>query len=564
MCLSSHLCRWFCVLTLVATLAVLWTQSAVARTRIALVIGNSAYQEMGILPNATNDAALIATTLRDLNFEVMVSTDLDQNEMKRAIKIFGRRLEEASPDSVGLFYYAGHGIQMDGANFLIPVQADIERESDIVIEAVNLDWVLAQMEFAANDLNFLIIDACRNNPVVRSFRSGIRGLAQVDAPQGTLIAYATEPGGVAADGVGENSPYTLALAKNMQLPGFAAEEVFRHVRVEVIEATNQRQIPWEASSLTGAFYFNEDAGDVDETVAGASLAADKSSNTVETGNKQEHDTGTDSKSIEVAYWESIEHDDDPALFDAYLRKYPTGEFRDLAAIRRDQLNRQRKLPAYLDEVEILPLESTLYVQKRANLRGHPSVDAELLTTADVGLPVRVTGEVVDRDWYRIALAGDRQAFIWKPLLGEHKPVTAADAPLRSEASSMNVAATAAHISAPKSAPDKLTGQWQGEYRCQDDLVGFSVDIAELTDHQLSAVFEFFPISGSPSVPRGSYAMSGQLTPDEGQVKLWATDWIDRPVGIQQHDLEGWLDDDGETMSGHILTVGCAEFVLSRD
>jgi len=174
--------------------------------------------------------------------------------------------------------------------------------------------------------------------------------------------------------------------------------------------------------------------------------------------------------------------------------------------------------------------------------------------------VRVTGETVDRDWYRVALAENREAFIWKPLLGKQKPVTAADAPLRSEGSSVNVAATAAHVSAP----DKLTGLWQGEYRCQDDLVGFSVDIAELTDHQLSAVFEFFPISGSPSVPRGSYAMSGQLRPDEGQVKLWATDWIDRPVGIQQHDLEGWLDDDGETMSGHILTVGCAEFVLSRD
>ena len=136
----------------------------------------------------------MATTLKALGFEVIAHIDADQKTMKRAIQVFGERLEKIGNDAVGLFYYAGHGLQVGGMNYLIPTNAHIQRDSDVEIEAVNADWVLRQMEFAHNRINIVILDACRNNPLARSFRSVTRGLAQVDAPRGTLIAYSTAPG----------------------------------------------------------------------------------------------------------------------------------------------------------------------------------------------------------------------------------------------------------------------------------------------------------------------------------------------------------------------------------
>jgi uncharacterized caspase-like protein/surface antigen len=229
---------------------------AAAEPRIALVIGNNAYTSLGPLSNPVNDMALMARTLRDLDFEVIERADADQVAMKRAIQDFGQRLEGAGRDAVGLFYFAGHGVQINGTNFLIPVGAEVAREPDVEIEAVKLDWVLAQMEHARNRLNILILDACRNNPLSRGLRSSERGLSRVDAPRGTLIAYATAPGSVSFDGQGLNSPYTEALADAMQRPGLVVESAFRTVRVKVMEATGERQVPWESSSLTGEFYFS--------------------------------------------------------------------------------------------------------------------------------------------------------------------------------------------------------------------------------------------------------------------------------------------------------------------
>jgi uncharacterized caspase-like protein len=559
---SSRLLRSLLLLSLAAGSAALGVEPAAAGTRLALVIGNGAYRDMGGLPNATNDAQLIATTLRDLDFEVAVSTDLDQNTMKRAIKDFGRRLDEAGQDAVGLFYYAGHGLQVNGANYLIPVEAEIERESDIDIEAVNVDWVLAQMDYAANDLNFLILDACRNNPVVRSFRSGTRGLAQVDAPKGTLIAYATEPGGVAADGVGSNSPYTLALAANMRKPGRAAEEVFRQVRIEVLAATDDQQTPWESSSLTGAFYFNEGTADTELEVASLDPAATPPAAPATPALDQERATAASPRIAEVAFWQSIADADDPALFEAYLRQYPKGEFRELAAWRRDQFGGKAA-----GEVQILPLAATLYVQERANIREHPAANAELVMTVDPGWALSVTGEVAGSDWYRVALAEDRQAYIWKPLLGAREPGSPAAAPQQADPGPVKIAALAAPAAAPAAAPPAasagLAGLWRGEYRCQNDRIGFSIDIAAAKTDQLRAVLEFFPTTNSPFVPRGSYTLFGEHSPKDGQVRFRAAAWIDRPVGIQRHDFDGRLEADGRTMSGHILTPGCADFVLSR-
>ena len=219
--------------------------------RVALVIGNSAYQDAP-LKNPANDARVMAQTLRALGFTVHAHENLGQKAMRRAVIAFGRELREGG---VGLFYFAGHGIQVRGRNYLIPVDAVIEGEADVEIEAVDTGAVLAKMANAQNRLNIVILDACRNNPFGRSWRSADKGLAFTTAPNGTLIAYATAPGSVAADGAGRNGTYTEALVRHMRRPGMKVEEMFKRVRVDVKTATRDRQVPWEYSSLVGDFYF---------------------------------------------------------------------------------------------------------------------------------------------------------------------------------------------------------------------------------------------------------------------------------------------------------------------
>ena len=221
--------RFLSFLTTVLAVLLLASGHAWAEKRVALVIGNSAYRNAP-LANPVNDAKLMATTLRGLGFDVLESLDVDQRALKRAVTKFGDRLEAAGKDAVGLFYYAGHGVQIGGTNYLIPIGAEINREKDVDIEAVSANAVLANMEFAGNRVNIVIMDACRNNPYKRSFRSAARGLAEMSATAGTLIAYATGPGDVAADGSGANSPYTLALSRAMKIPGLTVERMFKQVR----------------------------------------------------------------------------------------------------------------------------------------------------------------------------------------------------------------------------------------------------------------------------------------------------------------------------------------------
>lgn len=250
------------------------SEPALAEPRLALVIGNSNYGGgLGRLPNPANDAALMASTLTQLGFKVTRLLDADQKQMKRAISDFGSALAAAGPNAAGLFFYAGHGVQVGGENYLIPLHAEISKEADVELEAVPADWVLKQMEFAGNSLNIVILDACRNNPLSRSVRAASRGLARMDAPKGSFIAYSTAPGETAADGSGANSPYTAALAKAMLTPGVAIEETFRNARVDVLKATGEQQIPWESSSLTGAFYFQPGAAAGASATAGAALQA---------------------------------------------------------------------------------------------------------------------------------------------------------------------------------------------------------------------------------------------------------------------------------------------------
>ncbi len=261
-----------CVFGVAALMAA--SAPASAEKRVALVIGNSAYQHTGTLKNPSNDATDMARTLRELDFEVIDGTDLTKRDMVKRIRTFADKVRGAD---VGLFYYAGHGLQVNGRNFLAPVDAKLSSDVDLDFEAVELDLVLKQLERSSR-LSLVFLDACRDNPLAmqlaqtsRSLGIG-RGLAQVEKAVGMMIAFSTQPGNVALDGDGRNSPYTAALLRHIAAQGRSINDTMIEVRRDVLEQTDGKQVPWENSSLTGQFFFKPaplppTAGGPNETAA---------------------------------------------------------------------------------------------------------------------------------------------------------------------------------------------------------------------------------------------------------------------------------------------------------
>jgi outer membrane protein assembly factor BamB len=237
---------------LVLISCIVFASLANAASRTALVIGNSAYP-FGPLVNPANDAKLIAETLRKTGFEVTIVLDANRVALQTALLDFSRDIR--SKDTVGLFYYAGHGAQVNGANYLIPVDADIKSETEVKIFGINVDEFISTLERADGRTNIVILDACRNNPFGASTRSANRGMALPDAPAGTFVALSTSPGAVALDGEGQNSPYAEALSQSMLEPNVSIEQAFKVTRRLVLQNTKQKQVPWETSSLTGDFFF---------------------------------------------------------------------------------------------------------------------------------------------------------------------------------------------------------------------------------------------------------------------------------------------------------------------
>ena len=393
---------------------------AVAAARVALVVGNGDYAaEIGKLKNPTSDAQLMADTLTGLGFEVALVTDADQKAMKRAIREFGQKLRETGPQGIGLFYYAGHGVQVDGENFLLPVGAQIQAEGDVELEAVSASSILSQMQFAGNAVNLVFLDACRNNPLTRSFRSGARGLARVDAPRGSFVGYSTAPGDVSVDGESSNSPYALALVEELNTPGISIEEAHRAVRGKVLAATNQRQTPWDSSSLTGAVILKK-AAEQPQVAAVAPPPAPSA--------------GASSEQAELLFWDSIKDSDNPATFEAYLKQFPSGVFAGLAQAKVDELKTEgasaeaqsgaRQIepePAPQPE-EPAPLAveelSGIYVAtKSANVRAAPTTDAKIVAKLAVDQAVDATGQVAGGAWLRVSVKG-KTGFVSGKLMAE--------------------------------------------------------------------------------------------------------------------------------------------------
>jgi hypothetical protein len=295
--------------------------------RVALVIGNAAY-DSAPLRNPVNDARAMAATLRALSFAVSALENASLTEMKRAIDDFGDGLRRSG--GVGLFYFSGHGVQINGRNYIIPVGARVKGERDVEYESVDVGRVLGKMEDAGNRMNLVILDACRDNPFARSFRSAASGLAAMDAASGTFIAYATAPGRTADDGTGANGLYTEQLMRYMRTPGLKVEDVFKRVRVEVEKDSGGKQVPWESSSLKGDFSFAGAPGEV--ALAPSPAAPGKPSGSPRTIDEEE------------ALWKVIESSTNPVDFEEYLAAFPQGRFVAAARAKLRQLQRTVSLP----------------------------------------------------------------------------------------------------------------------------------------------------------------------------------------------------------------------------
>jgi uncharacterized caspase-like protein len=306
--------------------------------RVALVVGNSIYKNVPTLGNTANDARLVADTLRSLGFKLVgdgPQIDLDRAGFEQALRSFGRAIGGAD---VALFYYAGHGVQVQGTNWLVPTSANPESVTDLDYEMVDADLVLKQMQGARTLLNIVILDACRNNPFGgQGLRNTAAGLAQMTAPEGTLISYATQPGAVAHDGTDGHSPYTRALAATLPLPGLDLFQVFNTVGLQVKRDTGGDQQPWVSSSpIDGNFYFAglfptatqppPPAATAATAVAAPSLAVPPAADAPASAPAPAVDK-------EALFWDSIKDSKSPADFREYLKKYPKGSFAGLARNR---------------------------------------------------------------------------------------------------------------------------------------------------------------------------------------------------------------------------------------
>ncbi len=316
----------------------LGAHSASAESRLALVIGQSAYRSVPALPNPANDARAVTQLLTDSGFEVSTAADLSQGQMREAVSDFAGKVAAKGADTVALVFYAGHGLQIDGENFLVPIDIDPKREADIPIQAVRLNDILNTLTSVPSKMRILMLDACRNNPFPDLKTAG-SGLAIVDAKvgaPGTFLSFSTSPGAVAEDGSGSNSPYTNALLAAGKEQNIPIEETFKRVRLAVNKVTEGRQTPWDSSSLTEDFRFS-----------GASVTGPKPA-AAPKKSVAEWTRDLKGKPVEAAN-ELIVADGTDEAYEAFAGLFPQTP---LGRLARDWLVRHRRMVAWNDAVLI--------------------------------------------------------------------------------------------------------------------------------------------------------------------------------------------------------------------
>jgi hypothetical protein len=315
---------WIAALSLLGLLVS--ASIAKADKRVAFVVGNGAYKNVAALPNPAIDAKAMARVLRNVGFDVVEGTNLSRDKMTEKLLEFGKKAEGSD---VALFFYAGHGIAINGTNYLLPVDADIKSEMDVKLgSAINVDTTLEQT-MADAKVKLVFLDACRDNPFAGKIKpnSATRslsvqsGLAEMKSGEGTLIAFATGPGQTALDGeVGTNSPFTRALMANIAQPGVEIQQAMTKVRAQVNEETGKNQLPWGHTNLTGSVFLNPAAAPVAVTSIDPSAAP-----------------ATAASDVELEFWRSIKDSKKPEELNAYLTNYPNGTFKPLALARIAEL-----------------------------------------------------------------------------------------------------------------------------------------------------------------------------------------------------------------------------------
>ncbi|QQN61566.1 caspase family protein [Bradyrhizobium diazoefficiens] len=302
--------------------------AAKADRRVAFVVGNGAYKNVAQLPNPPIDAKAMASTLRNVGFEVIEGSNLSRDQMTEKLLDFGRK---AQGSDIAVFYYAGHGIAVGGTNYLLPIDADIKSEMDVKLgAAINIDLTLDQTMGDAK-VKLVFLDACRDNPFAAKIKSNSAtrsvnvgsGLAEMKSGEGTLIAFATGPGQTALDGQeGNNSPFTRALIDNITKPGVEIQQAMTSVRAQVNEETHKGQLPWGHTNLIGAVYLNQ------APTTQVANAAPIASISTPAGAASSSSDG-----VELEYWRSVKETNKPEELNAYLSAYPNGQFKALALAR---------------------------------------------------------------------------------------------------------------------------------------------------------------------------------------------------------------------------------------
>jgi carboxyl-terminal processing protease len=509
-------------------LGLVLANAASAEPRVALVIGNSAYQgDLPALPNPANDAKLMANTLKSIGFDVVEAENATQDDIKKAIATFSEKLTAAGSEGTGLFFYAGHGVQVDGENYLIPVDAKIKREADVDLVAVSASTVLKQMIFANTAVNIIILDACRNNPLGDGARGMSRGLAKIEtAPRGSFIAYSTAPGSTAADGDGANSPYTTALASTITEPGLSIADVFQEVRTKVLASTGNEQTPWDSSSLTGRFYFK--APDPTQSAAvtpppPAELA------------------------IEKERWDSVKDSDDPEEVQTYLDKYPNGYFVDLANAKLDALKGGTKVasadtvPETRNAVEppkpeeaaaqtvakpsagasFIAQSQTVYAKSGGQVRKEPNGKAALVSKLQTNAEVTATGISTDGKWWRVALSNGETGYMHNSVVSEQPLQTAAAQPTQAQpveqangAGLEMVSSGAAPTPAPSGASVDVATLGQAASAIQSGNIGALTSLFgnAQSNQQVAAApqVQFQPLNTTVTVKKGALIRSNPV------------------------------------------------------
>jgi hypothetical protein len=337
--LPAALLKPLIVFVLALLAAVFAASEVLASKRVALVIGNSAYVNASELANPANDASDLAIALNDLGFEVTVGVDLDNRSMRQKVREFSSSLRGAD---VAMLFYAGHAVQVNGRNYLAPVDTQLQFESDVDFETIPLEFIQEQMEREAETI-LLFLDACRDNPLTRSLKVASRsngagkGLAEEKlSTSGIMIAFATNPGNVALDGKGRNSPFTKAMLDNIRRPGVEISTLMTDVRVQVVKDTDGQQTPWINSALLGRFYFNpddnENSQETDTTGTQKTASLDDEA-LPRTGSS----AGVENARIEALAWDAVKDSDNVEELETYLAVYGNGFYAKLAKIRIERL-----------------------------------------------------------------------------------------------------------------------------------------------------------------------------------------------------------------------------------